>query len=244
MSLVCGNRASWTTLIFLLAQLFLISTVCGQHREENFPAPSNNLEPVSGTIAKCGTCTLNYQPVLKEFLTEGGAESFENLVVIDSPKRTRKTILTVYHRATGKAQHVMELQSHHYQTRETLEALLLGLGFVLKSDDEIEQIQAKYRKQAQLVAVGKTKSELDDGETRQYLMTEAWKAAEALKQPGEMEEINKISKQIKHLKQQSSPTENTMASIKELEQKRTLLLRQQMLQLQFQIPPERINTRQ
>lgn len=231
------------TFLLILVQLIATVAVYGEQFENELPAPSSHLAPASGTIVKCGLCSLNRQPVLKEFLLEGGAEAFEDLTVVDFPgNTTRKTVLTVYDQPTGQVREVLELQPIHYNTTESLEGLLLEMGFVRKSQDEIARIQAKYRKQAEEANVGKSGKDLRDGELREHLMNEAWNAAEALKRSSYGDELNELSRQIKDLKQIMYPTEEIMASIKDLEQKRLLLLRQQMLTRQFQIPPEKIKT--
>lgn len=105
-------------------------------------------------------------------------------------------------------------------------------------------------------------------DVRSYLLTQARKAAEAVQNPGPNDELSRVAMEIKELKQQiqrmnetSTTTGSTSTSIttitpttvaadigmmkerlRELEQRRILLLRQGMLKHQFQMPQERINS--
>lgn len=171
----------------------------------------------------------------------GGVDYFENLEVIDSHSSDeRKVVVTVYEQLTGLVLEVFELRSNHYETTETLEQVFEELGFVRKPDDEIARIRDKYEKEESVAKIGKTEKDLNDGQLREHLMNEAWKAAEALQQSKEGDELNHLSNQIKKLRQQINPTEEVFKHIEELQQERLLLLRQQMLTRQFQVDTGRI----
>lgn len=92
------------------------------------------------------------------------------------------------------------------------------------------------------VNIGGMKNSVDnDEDIRQTLLSQAHKAA---RETSSGEDVQRLSREIKTLKQIVNPSLEELAKIKELEAKRLLLLRHGMLQRQFQVPAEAIVTRQ
>jgi hypothetical protein len=118
-------------------------------------------------------------------------------------------------------------------------SFLLVVIFQLVTSVAVAQVQVHIDSSPPVSGEG-----LQDGQLRAHLLNQAWKAVDALQNPGPGDELSLLSAQIKELKQQQQqqPTEETTQRIKQLEQERILLLRQGMLKKQFQMPPERIKT--
>jgi len=92
-------------------------------------------------------------PILKSFLKDGEAESYQNVQVKFVPGR--KAIMTIYESGDGdddeeeswveKEQVVLS----DYKTKDEMHALMVEKGFQLKSPEEVEAIQQQYKDEAE-----------------------------------------------------------------------------------------------
>eukprot|EP00577_Skeletonema_sp_RCC1716_P027211 CAMPEP_0113402016 /NCGR_PEP_ID=MMETSP0013_2-20120614/17023_1 /TAXON_ID=2843 ORGANISM="Skeletonema costatum, Strain 1716" /NCGR_SAMPLE_ID=MMETSP0013_2 /ASSEMBLY_ACC=CAM_ASM_000158 /LENGTH=147 /DNA_ID=CAMNT_0000287307 /DNA_START=35 /DNA_END=475 /DNA_ORIENTATION=+ /assembly_acc=CAM_ASM_000158 len=93
-------------------------------------------------------------PILKSFLKDGEAESYQNVQVKFVPGR--KAIMTIYESADdddegGEESWVEKEQIvlSDYKTKDEMHALMVEKGFQLKSPEEVEAIQQQYKDEAE-----------------------------------------------------------------------------------------------
>mmetsp|Transcript_3139 Transcript_3139/g.4827 ORF Transcript_3139/g.4827 Transcript_3139/m.4827 type:complete len:163 (-) Transcript_3139:243-731(-) len=97
-------------------------------------------------------------PILKSFLKDGEAESYQNVVVTFVPGR--KAVMTIYESDDGDEEasggggeeswvEREQIVLSDYKTKEEMHALMVEKGFQLKSPEEIEAIQNHYKDEAE-----------------------------------------------------------------------------------------------
>ncbi|KAK1732504.1 hypothetical protein QTG54_016787 [Skeletonema marinoi] len=93
-------------------------------------------------------------PILKSFLKDGEAESYQNVQVKFVPGR--KAIMTIYESGDdddeGEEESWVEKEQivlSDYKTKDEMHALMVEKGFQLKSPEEVEAIQQQYKDEAE-----------------------------------------------------------------------------------------------
>ena len=84
---------------------------------------------------------MNKLPILKSFLKDGEAESYEGVTV--RYVAGRQAIMTIYE--GGGTTEIEKIPLHTLKTKEEMHSLMLSKGFQLKSDHEVAKIQAEHR---------------------------------------------------------------------------------------------------
>jgi len=99
-------------------------------------------------------------PILKSFLKDGEAESYQNVQVKFVPGR--KAIMTIYESGDDDEDEEEswveneQIVLSDYKTKDEMHALMVEKGFQLKSPEEVEAIQQQYKDEAE---VERTKAE-------------------------------------------------------------------------------------
>ena len=180
---------------------------------------------ISGEIVSCSGWNLNSFPELKEFIKYGGAEAFHNVEI--NFNRGRKATLTIYH--DGIEQEKVDLKS--LGTQEKMHQMMLDKGFVLKSEEEIAMIKEQGLKhkaaEERIQAFAKDETE----KRRATILEEQRYRAETFHGSTKGDELTKLTQRIKELKKDGGNEE----LLKELEQRRVEIMRQEMLSRQYQL---------
>ena len=168
---------------------------------------------------------MNRLPELKDFIKYGGAESYENVQIEYS--RGRKAVLTIFH--DGEVHEQVELQT--ISTQKEMHQMMLDKGFVRKSEGEVERIRLEGKRREVVDAGDKQRAEEDMQKKKQRIIEEQRHRAETFHGSTKGDEFTKLAQRIKELKAQGGNEEQ----VKDLEQRRLQLVREEMLARQYQL---------
>jgi hypothetical protein len=158
---------------------------------------------------------------LKKFVKFGGAESFQNVEV--EFVKGKKAVLTIFHDGVEKEEVTLQTM----KTEEEMHQLMLDKGFVLKQEEELEELQAMRAEELEQEEIKKNRVLARQKEKQQKLLEEQKDATTNLDSE-KRKELKEITLRIKELKKEGSDKD----LIKELVKRRTQLARETMIKTQ------------
>jgi hypothetical protein len=141
--------------------------------------------------------------------------------------RDHKAVLSIYH--DGVEYEKVELQE--IGTEEGMHQMMLDKGFVLKSDEEVASIKAKGQQSKNEIKNLREKVQEDVHQKKEAIIEEQRHRAETFHGSPKGDELTRLTRRIKELRNEGGDDE----TIKELEQRRVKLMREEMLSRQYQL---------
>jgi hypothetical protein len=166
---------------------------------------------------------------LKQFIKYGGAEAFQNVEV--EFNRGRKAILTIHH--DGDEHEQVDLQS--IKTQDEMHQMMLDKGFVLKSDEELEEITTQGVENKTHEEQESEQLQRETARKREEIVEEHRVRAETFHGSSKGDELAKLTERIQTLKKEGG-YKNT---VRELEKRRVELMRVEMQTRQHQLEMSR-----
>ena len=121
---------SFLLLVVVMPSAWASSTTVSPQQQRQGTPPVK----ITGRITSCSGCDLHRLKILKEFLKEGGAESYHGVSI--EYKSGRKAVLEIFHDDVS----VEKIEIQNMESELELHKLFIMKGFLQKSAEEIAQI--------------------------------------------------------------------------------------------------------